>query len=135
QTDGIGPDGGSNWPAPPQYGSGLRSFILPFTDTPTAVHREQSAGHEAGLIAAQKDSGIGTILSSSWPLAQRLLGRQKVADAGVLHRAGGHRRVDQSRRNDVDPDAFGSITGRGQATHGQDATLGSRVGHRIKMRG
>src|SRR5437016_4950606 len=75
--------------------------ILPFADAPAAVDGEHGAGNETGLVAAQEDGGVGTILWAPRALPQRLLAAQEIPDHGVLHRASGHGRVDEPRGDHV----------------------------------
>ena len=95
---------------------------------PAAIYWQDDARQLASLVAAKEDGCMGVIFGGYRSVAQRLFGMEIMADGGVLHGAGGHRRVDQSRGEHIDADAFGGIAGRGQPAHRQDSPLGGRVG-------
>ena len=87
-----------NWPS--------ETHQPPSTFRTTPVTNRE-AGSQRKRAASAQSSGV------PGPPADRLLGREVGADRRVVDGPGGHRRVDQSRGDQVEPDPVPGVAGRG----------------------
>ena len=112
-----------------------RSLALPdaFGNGPAAVNNQLGARDKPRGRLAEVKGGLGHIVGRTGPAGHRLLAREIGPEPGVVHGPGGHRRVDQARGEQVEPDPVRGISRRrrqGQRPHGP---LAGRIGERAEM--
>ena len=113
-----------------------RSLALPdaFGNAPAAVDDQLGAGDEPRGRLAEIKRGLGHVVGRPGTAGDRLLGRQVGPDSGVVRGPGGHRRVDQARGEQVEPDPVRGIPRRGRQGQRADGPLAGGVGERAEMR-